>query len=364
MSSLRFLVGFLGGALRALPKAKAATQDGGVSLARQFSELIRLRAGPGKLNPDDYYRMRVYRKDLSFAEKAKYISNTAFGAIKRDRRWGVVADDKLLTYGLLMGYGIRIPEIHALIHPVRAFGNLRTLRSGPELKEYLLNGAPYPFFSKPVQGIYSQDTLLVKALDPTKQALMLGDGSEVSLEEYVRDCSERTSGHLIQELLHPHPEIAEVCGDHLCTVRAIVMLDRDGPRIFCTLWKIAASENMADNYWRKGNMLAVLDRSDGSVIRCTTGLGPDMREVDRHPATGKPLIGFKLPDWDEAIDLVLSAARAIPGLPIQAWDIALTSKGPMALEVNVFGSVFLPQIAMQQGLLEGELAAFMEKNRH
>jgi hypothetical protein len=308
--------------------------------------------------------MRLYRRDIDYAEKAKYLSLAALSRLKRDKRWGIVADDKLLTYALLSYQGIEVPKIHAIFHPVRAFEGSVSLRSVAELETYLLTTAPFPFFSKPIQSIFSQDAILVKSLDISSRTLSLGDGSKVALHEFAKGCSKRKKGYLLQELLHPHRKIAAVCGDRLSTVRMTVLIDEEGARLFSAQWKIAVPENMADNYWRKGNILALLDKRAGIVKRCTSGLGKEMHEVDISPATGKSLIGFVLPDWSEAVDLTLKAARALPGLPIQAWDIALTSKGPMALEVNVFGSPFLPQIAQQEGLYKGEFRAFMDAHRY
>ena len=77
-------------------QGKAARDDHGVSRPRQLLELLALRAGPGKLRADDYYKLRVYRDDMSFAAKRDYASNSA---LPRDRfaQWAVVADDKLQT---------------------------------------------------------------------------------------------------------------------------------------------------------------------------------------------------------------------------------------------------------------------------
>jgi hypothetical protein len=48
-------------------------------------------------------------------------------------------------------------------------------------------------------------------------------------------------------------------------------------------------------------------------------------------------------------------------LPMQAWDIALTSRGPVLLEVNVNGGMRLPQLCAEAGLLRGEFAAFLSR---
>ena len=38
-------------------------------------------------------------------------------------------------------------------------------------------------------------------------------------------------------------------------------------------WKIPAPHNIADNFWRPGNLLAALDRHTGEVKRVTTNVG-------------------------------------------------------------------------------------------
>jgi hypothetical protein len=60
--------------------------------------------------------------------------------------------------------------------------------------------------------------------------------------------------------------------------------------------------------------------------------------------------------------VTLRAARAFSGLSMQAWDIAVTPQGPMPLEVNDIGSLFLPQMADQRGLYEaGEFREFIRR---
>src|SRR5262245_42060321 len=81
---------------RALTKqGSAARADGAGPIAQQLFEMMLLRIGAGKLRPDDYYKLRVYRKQISFQEKRSYMSNRAiphglFGT------WEIVASDKLL----------------------------------------------------------------------------------------------------------------------------------------------------------------------------------------------------------------------------------------------------------------------------
>ena len=89
-----------------------------------------------------------------------------------------------------------------------------------------------------------------------------------------------------------------------------------------------------------------------------SGIGRETRWSDRHPDTGVRLTDQILPDWAKVRDVVLSGAAVIPGLPMQAWDVALTDRGPILLEVNAIGSFILPQMARGAGLLNEELREF------
>jgi hypothetical protein len=141
------------------------------------------------------------------------------------------------------------------------------------------------------------------------------------------------------------------------------MLEREKIRILFAAWKINLGENVADNYWREGNLLAELDETPGNIVCCMTGLGSRFRLVDRHPKTGERLIGFHGPCYREALDLVLHACKLFPGIPIQAWDVAITDRGPIPLEINVVGSLFIPQLIKQRGLLTHDFRELIRRLR-
>ena len=341
--------------------AVEANGDSGVGIARQFLELLLLRLGPGKLTADDYYKMRVYRRNLSLTEKKQYLSLNGAPARLRAQPWDTIARDKLVTYGVLDSQSIPIPEIHAICHFGRTFRDAPTLQSSKQIEAYLRESAAYPFFAKPIMGIFSEDAVIVSSLDRNSKEVRLGDGSIVSTSAFAETYNQRRTGYIFEELLRPHPDVVDLVGARICTLRLIVFFDCDGTKLFCALWKIAAGGNMADNYWRRGNLLALLDRDTGQIERCMTGLGADWRMVTHHPETGKRLLGEYVPCWEQAVEVTLKAARVFPGLPVQAWDIALTDRGVVALEVNVIGSPFLPQIARSEGLIKGEFAEFMSR---
>jgi hypothetical protein len=171
----------------------------------------------------------------------------------------------------------------------------------------------------------------------------------------------RGLGYVLQELLVPHSEIRASISDRICSLRIVVVLKGANVQRLFAAWKISAGGNVADNYWRDGNILAELNEETGEVIRCMTGLGPKYRTLTHHPVTGKSLVGFRIPHYRAAIELVARACRIFPGIPIQAWDVALTDRGPIPLEVNVVGSLFIPQLIRQRGLLTDEFLGLVHK---
>jgi len=50
----------------------------------------------------------------------------------------------------------------------------------------------------------------------------------------------------------------------------------------------------------------------------------------------------------------------VPGRPLQNWDIALTPKGPVLLELNSSGTSYAAQYLTEKGILAGPLGPFLE----
>ena len=128
--------------------------------------------------------------------------------------------------------------------------------------------------------------------------------------------------------------LKSVCGDRLCGVRIVAILQEAGPRVVGATLKIPTGKNMTDNiaHGETGNLGAYIDAGEGtigSVVR----YGPlgSFSTVVCHPDTGAPFLGLKVPGWSQFVDLVLRGASAFPGLRYQHWDIAVGADGPVVL---------------------------------
>jgi Sugar-transfer associated ATP-grasp len=331
----------------------------------QAREIWRLRYGPGKLRPDEYYYYGLYDdRRFSFADKARFLGRSTQDRIYRQcnaAEWWFIAHDKLVFYGLLAGLGLPVPQTRALYQGEGRFAAVPVFADPAALAAHLRAGMRYPFFGKPVAGIRSIGVAAVERYDAAGDALVFMGGRTLALDGFVKEIEPyRKQGYLLQEMLRPHSEVAALCGPRVSTVRLIVLLEDGAPAVFHALWKIPVGANPADNFWRPGNLLAALD-ADGCVTRVIQGTGADQTELDRHPDTEQPLIGAMLPDWTALIGLCLKAAKGLPGLRMQAWDIALTDRGPVLVEVNIGGDFNLPQLAHATGLMDERFRTFLER---
>jgi hypothetical protein len=141
-------------------------------------------------------------------------------------------------------------------------------------------------------------------------------------------------------------------GPCLWSVRVILLLTPAGPLMHRAVAKIATGQNPADNLSRRGNMVGAIDTQSGQIMSVVQGSGADMAINALHPDTGCPITGTAILDWEALSRLVELAARLFPGIRTQSWDIALTDKGPIPLELNFGGDLNLTQLASGKGVLD------------
>ncbi|MEA3274163.1 MAG: sugar-transfer associated ATP-grasp domain-containing protein [Pseudomonadota bacterium] len=348
-------------------KKKDADIDLATSLARvqrqfgkspvtQSMEVAKLAFGKQRITAQEYFYYRLFDDERYSAEAtAEFLGKRVQPKYIRrcnQLEWWGIAHDKLAFSAMLGGLGLTTPKILAVAHPFRVHGDIPVLQTAEALAAFLREGMSYPFFCKPVMGIFSQGVAAVSAHDPTEDRLILAGDRVVKVRDFCEEVFSQEDGYLFQEQLSPHPALRKMSGDGLSTIRMVVFLIDEGPELWRALWKVIGAANVADNFWREGNMLAAVDEETGEVTRVIRGLGLDQEEIESHPDTGQALLHAALPDWVQARKLCLTAAASFPNLRLQAWDVALTDTGPTLIELNIGGDFNLPQLAHGRGMMD------------
>lgn len=342
----------------------AAQKTCGTSLATQAREMLALRRGFGKLSTEEYLAYRLFDgADRDRDGKRRFLGIQAEVVVDRlcnpSFKGRAAVRDKIIFAAMMANLGFPVPRPLALLHPTRTAFIARDLRDKEALLAFLRDLST-PVFAKPVDSRWSLGAASLDGYRKEDDSLMLLGGTSVPTEAFA-DAAMRfaDNGYLFQERLCPHPAIAEAAGPAIGTVR--LLTGNTGPtrELLDCAWKITAAGNVADNFWRSGNMLGALDPKTGTVTRVASGLAHESRTHDHHPDTGKALVGFTLPFWNKAVDLCLSAASVLPDLRLIGWDIAITAGGPVIVEANTLPAFNLHQIASGKGILRGRFETFV-----
>lgn len=337
---------------------KFAKETKGKSITRQVLEILKLSRSPGKISLYDYYYYRLYDDELyTLEEKQRFLATMKFWTITPvccPKSWWAVSEDKWITECILARNGIPTTRSVAVICAgPRSFGEIESIKSAGQLDSFL-SRQELPVFAKPLGQMASIGAIVIEAYDD--KVVRLAGGTEISLDGFFKETGKQP-GYIVQKLVAPHGSMKNF-SKYLGTVRLINFVFDDRITTAHALLKVIANDNIADNYWRRGNMLANLDISTGRVTRVVTGSGCDLQELTHHPDSGEEMIGFELPRWREVLDLNSACAALFAELRFNSLDVAITEDGPIVIEVNVGSAFNLPQLASGQGFLTEEAYEF------
>jgi hypothetical protein len=347
-----------------LARIAAETKQSPLKIMRDFAGLA---FGPGRVSFHEYVKLRLF-DDAYYPHKRAVIGWTPNDRINKKVNflhewWGLVAN-KIGHAGYLAAHGFpTIPPL--MVYADNAVGHgPKVARDANELQAFLRSSDLYPMFGKPVEGFQSLGSIALKRFDSGTQSLETVDGRSIPITEFVENVvASYPHGYLFQEFMTPHPAARAICGNRVATVRILTIIVDGTPKVFRACWKIPAGSNMADNFWRAGNMLAQLDTASGRVMRAFSGTGLDLIEHTHHPETGAALADAEVPLWSELVATALQAARLMRDVPMIGWDMAALEHGPMIVEMNCTPDLFLNQISDKRGILEPEFLNFIEQQK-
>lgn len=321
-----------------------------------LSEMLRIRFGKNRLGVSEYFDYNLFRAEKSMREKLEFIGWRKWDVFEKlavSYDWLAVFEDKLALYAVLHGLGFPIPTLHAIYQRGRRFGAVPSLNSVQELTDYLIRDARYPCFAKPNATGRGMGIALIEGYDAAADVLILSRGERAPLHEV---CSEIhgyfDGGYLFQDLLVQEQRLTDRVGTTIGTVRLMTASGRSGPLVLAAAWRIPAGSSIVDNFSQGGNLLGGIDIEDGSVVGVVQGVGLAQRNLSTHPDTRAPLVGFRIPMWKDIVELGLDCTAAFPKIGLQAWDIAITSHGPVIVEANIAGDIDVPQVANQRGFAD------------
>lgn len=140
---------------------------------------------------------------------------------------------------------------------------------------------------------------------------------------------------LIEEVIMQHEEMNKIYKNSVNTLRMFTFV-KDGKSYFLQAVLKFGNGGICDNFSSGGMYTFVND--DGIVIAPAIDKEDNYFEV--HPFTKEKIVGFKVPMFKEAVELVKKAALVLPDVAYVGWDVAISENGPVIVEGNWFPGVF------------------------
>ena len=337
-----------------------AAKSSGQSVLNVQREFRKMAKSHSRLNIVEFVRNGLHLPDRhTESERATYISNDLHWPITHTcnhNGWSSAAEDKVLASTLLNAAQVPVPETVAVIDKSnRFYPGLPTISTADALRDVVLKHLDTGLFGKVTEGMVSFGAFLIQHADA--ESITCEGREPVSYETFLSDVVGQNS-YVLQPLLRNHAAIAPYASA-LATVRMVNLVrEKD---VYCpmAIIKLPQGENIADAFWRPGNIACSISVETGKIETIARRAGMDVEFLEDHPET-QGLMGLTLPYWQELVEVNARAARTFAPIRYQSTDIAITDQGPVVVELNYGGGFDLPQYASGRGMLTPEVRSFFE----
>lgn len=139
--------------------------------------------------------------------------------------------------------------------------------------------------------------------------------------------------YLLQERIRQHEVMSSLHPSSVNTVRLITFATGSTIKLFAAAMRVGTKGKSVDN-WAAGGLIVGIDPERGELRGegfYKPGYGG---RVDRHPGSGIPFHGFRIPYFAESVALVSLLHGYLRDIHSIGWDVAITPTGPTIIEGN------------------------------
>ena len=285
--------------------------------------------------PVHYMGRYLFKKDATNIKD--FVPNKMSGLIApkfNDQRLKQVLDNKLYFYLYYNQFGLLLPNVLAYNH-----GEIFVCRGKPvritnihEFKDFVSELLKYnpdcsTLFLKKIYSSSSGRNIHILKTDMLKE-------THSQMNDIFKGIVD--SEYIFQQRVSQHPELDRLNPSSLNTIRFDTFIDQNGGiEIISGFLKMSTNNLPIDNNTSGGCGVGInldtgqLKQNGYSKIKMS-GVGI----LKDHPVTGVRFENFVVPMIKEAKELVVYAARLMPGLRMVGWDVGISENGPVLIEGN------------------------------
>ena len=272
---------------------------------------------------EDYYRYGFFRQDVTWPEKALYLSDKGShywpwegNSLKFDRLF----IRKSLQKSVLAAEGLATPRM------LLKAGSNYAIDTAEKLASELAR-VDVPFLTKFDGGGSGAMNL---AFEPEDGAFRSGEEIVDAHWIWSQYQAVADAGFLVEERVWNHEVLAEICPSSLNTLRLNLVKTADGKwHQLRPMIKFGRIGSHVDNTSAGGLFAGVDDHG-----RIGTAYTNSHESFDYHPDTRSTIRGELVPFYQEALELAEQASQVFGFMATIGWDVGITPAGPTLIEAN------------------------------
>jgi hypothetical protein len=224
-------------------------------------------------------------------------------------------DDKSVSYLLCKAFGHALPDW---------YGRVDTNNFKEKISSIIQKHNVSSLIVKPIIGNGGNGVLMVTV---SNNSTIVREGDKlVHLDQYIlrEPC-------LVQECIQQHKNLNNI-SKSINTIRIVTMLTKKGEVIILgARMRFGVNDAFLDNTCQ-GGIAVKINMSDGTLAEYA--YDNKSRRYAKHPTSGYIFRGFQVPYWHEVEDLSTNVQKTMQYNRIIGQDIAITSSGPVIIELN------------------------------
>lgn len=145
---------------------------------------------------------------------------------------------------------------------------------------------------------------------------------------------------VIEEIIQQGEGMSVLHPESINTLRIATFKTKDSVNIYGAAVRMGTGSSIVDNAG-SGGIFCHVDHNYGFIN--SNAKDWNNNTYVYHPDTGIRFIGFDIPHWREALELVTEMAKTVAGAIVISWDLAYTNNGWCMVEANDVGGPELIQ---------------------
>jgi hypothetical protein len=219
-------------------------------------------------------------------------------------------DDKFLFYAIMKGLKLPTAEVIAFY-------------TGTELiyldgfsQEALFNGGE-TYFAKAICGSQGKEVQKIT--------------SREDLENFMKKW--HSNKFILQKAIQQHKELNAINPLAINTIRMVTVADGTAIKVLSAALRCGSKASGCIDNFSSGGGVVLIDKN-GRLEKYGLHFKGEPTCQECHPDTGFKFAAYKVPYYNEAVDLAIKAHAFLYASCAIGWDIAITEEGPVIIEGN------------------------------